>query len=81
VGREKFLSIPLIKRVRFAAYVRVLSGIIALVGLIVYFWARLREPYAAFEVLLVFALAIVVFPPAVILRDARRKRTGRGHKS
>ena len=72
-----FLSIPFIKRLRFAAYVGVLSGVIVLVGLIVYFWVHPPEPYAAFEVLFTFTLAIIVFPLAVIFRDARRKRSAR----
>ena len=65
------------KRLRFAAYVGLLSGVIVLVGLIVYFWGHLPQPYAAFQVLLTFTLAIIVFPLAVIFRDARRKRGAR----
>jgi hypothetical protein len=68
------LSIPITERLKFAAYVGILSIAILLAGLIVYFGAHLREPYAAFEVLLVFTLAIIVFPMALIFRDARRKR-------
>jgi hypothetical protein len=49
------------KRLRFAAYVGVLSSVIVLVGLIVYFWAHLPQPYATFQVLLTFTLAIIVF--------------------
>jgi ABC-type tungstate transport system substrate-binding protein len=71
------VSIPIVERLRFAAYVGVLSGIIVLVGLIIYFWAHLREPYAAFEVLFTCTLAVIVFPLAVIFRDARRKRRAR----
>jgi len=63
------------KRLRFAAYVGLLSGVIVLVGLIVYFWGHLPQPYATFQVLLTFTLAIIVFPLAVIFRDARRKRS------
>jgi ABC-type tungstate transport system substrate-binding protein len=72
--RGRLLSIPIVERIRFAAYVGALSGGIVLVGLIIYFLAHLREPYAAFEVLFTFTLAIVAFPLAVIFRDARRKR-------
>jgi membrane protease YdiL (CAAX protease family) len=68
------LSIPIIERLKFAAYVSALSGCIVLVGLTIYLGAHLREPYAAFEVLLVFVLAIIVFPLALIFRDAQRKR-------
>ena len=62
---------------KFAAYVGALSGVIILVSLIFYFLAHLRQPYAAFEVLSIFTLAIIVFPLAVIFRDARRKRSAR----
>ena len=65
------------KRLRFAAYVGVLSGVIVLVGLIVYFWTHLPKSHSAFEVLFTFTLAIIVFPLAMIFRDARRKRSAR----
>jgi hypothetical protein len=73
--RGNLLSIPIIKRIRFAVWISVLSGLIAFAGLIVYFRAHLREPRAAFEILLAFTLAIIAFPVAVMFRDARRKRT------
>jgi len=71
------LSIPMVERIRFATYVGALSGLIVVVGLTIYFWAHLRELDAAFELLIVFALAIIVFPLAVIFREARRKRRAR----
>lgn len=73
VSQGNLLSIP-IKKLKFAGYVGALSGVIVLVSLLVYFWAHLREPYAAFELLLTFALAILIIPVAVIFRDAWRKR-------
>jgi hypothetical protein len=48
--RGRLLSIPIVKRIRFAAYIGALSGGVVLAGLIIYFLAYLREPYAAFEV-------------------------------
>jgi hypothetical protein len=59
---------------KFAAHVGILSCVIVLAGLVIYFSAHLGEPYAAFELLLTFTLAIIVFPIAVIIRDARTKR-------
>jgi hypothetical protein len=72
---DKFMSMPLVKRLRFAAYVGILSGVIILFGLMIYLGGRLPEPYGVFELLSSFTLAIIVFPLAVILRDARRKRS------
>jgi uncharacterized membrane protein len=59
---------------KFAVHVGVLSCVIILAGLVIYSSSHLREPYAAFELLLTFTLAIIVFPIAVIIRDARTKR-------